>query len=94
MFNSRSCKTTATPLRKVVLSLVDCEDLRVILSVLYIITEVIRYEKEQGTEQYKSLFESFAQDIRESIRGGVDVCKKSNCQLRFFLSVCSDAEWR
>lgn len=65
LFLSRSCKTTATPLRKVVLSLADCEDLRVILSVLYIITEVIRYEKEQGTDKYKNLFESFAQEIRK-----------------------------
>lgn len=62
---SRSSKSTATPLRKVVLSLADCEDLRVILSVLYIITEVIRYEKEQGTEKYKSLFENFSQEIRK-----------------------------
>lgn len=50
-------------MRKTVLSLADCEDLRIILSVLYIITEVIRYEKEQNTEKYQSLFESFSQDI-------------------------------
>lgn len=59
----RSSKSTNTPLRKVVLSLADCEDLRVILSVLYIITEVIRYEKETESEEFANIIDSFSQEI-------------------------------
>lgn len=59
----RSSKSTNTPLRKVVLSLADCEDLRVVLTVLYIITEVMRYEKEAGSGEHDHLIESFIQEI-------------------------------
>lgn len=50
-------------MRKVAVSLADSVDLRVILSVLYIITETMRNEIENGTDQYQELVESFKQEI-------------------------------
>ncbi|XP_055910947.1 striatin-interacting protein 1 homolog [Eupeodes corollae] len=44
-------------------SLADSTDLRVILSVLYIITETIRDEKEKDSEDYKNIAESFVNEI-------------------------------
>lgn len=48
---------------KVAVSLGDSMDLRVILTVLYIITETIRAEKENESEDYKEVAESFINDI-------------------------------
>lgn len=50
-------------MRKVAVSLADSVDLRVILSVLYIITEVIRNEKIVGSEDFKDICESFTQEL-------------------------------
>ena len=50
-------------MRKVAVSLADSIDLRIILSVLYIITEVIRAEKVAGSEDYKEIVESFTNEI-------------------------------
>lgn len=46
-------------------SLADSVDLRVILSVLYIITEVMRTEKEAGSEEYAQLVVNFTNEISE-----------------------------
>ncbi|ALC43739.1 CG11526 [Drosophila busckii] len=51
-------------------TLVDSTDIRVILSVLYIITETIRDEHEKGTEDYKELAESFVQEINSPLPDG------------------------
>lgn len=45
------------------MSLADSADLRVIISVLYIMTEVIRHEKENEAEDYESVAESFTNEI-------------------------------
>uniref|UniRef100_A0A1A9Z2P8 Far11/STRP C-terminal domain-containing protein n=1 Tax=Glossina pallidipes TaxID=7398 RepID=A0A1A9Z2P8_GLOPL len=51
-------------------TLADSADLRVILSVLYIITETIRDEKEKNSEDYKMIAESFIQEINSPLSDG------------------------
>jgi len=51
-------------------TLVDSTDIRVILSVLYIITETIRDERERGSEDYKELADSFVQEINSPLPDG------------------------
>ncbi|XP_019753616.1 striatin-interacting protein 1 isoform X1 [Dendroctonus ponderosae] len=50
-------------MRKIAVSLADSQDLRVILSVLYIITEVIRIEKLSGDPAYTQDIEAFVFEI-------------------------------
>lgn len=50
-------------MRKLAVSLADSQDLRIILSVLYTITEVIRNEKLCNTAEYQSQVESFCNEI-------------------------------
>lgn len=50
-------------MRKVAVSLADSVDLRIILSVLYIITEVIRAEKDNESDEYKLIVDNFSQEI-------------------------------
>ncbi|ENN81119.1 hypothetical protein D910_02654 [Dendroctonus ponderosae] len=52
-------------MRKIAVSLADSQDLRVILSVLYIITEVIRIEKLSGDPAYTQDIEAFVFEIGE-----------------------------
>ena len=51
-------------------TLSDSADLRVILSVLYTITETIRNEKEKDSEDYRRIGESFVQDINSPLPDG------------------------
>lgn len=51
-------------------TLSDSADLRVILSVLYTITETIRNEKEKDSEDYRRIAESFIQDINSPLPDG------------------------
>lgn len=50
-------------MRKMAVSLSDSQDLRVILSVLYTLTEVVRNEHETGNREYKQEVDSFISDI-------------------------------
>lgn len=50
-------------MRKVAVSLADSVDLRVILSVLYIITEVIRNEMTSEQEEFQQIVENFKQEL-------------------------------
>lgn len=59
----RNSSATNIAMRKVAVSLADSVDLRVILSVLYIITEVIRAEAAAGSEDYKQIVKSFTNEI-------------------------------
>lgn len=59
--------TANVAIRKVAVSLADSVDLRVILSVLYIVTEVMRNEKEIPDEEYKDLVECFVYEISNPI---------------------------
>uniref|UniRef100_A0A182MUP8 Far11/STRP C-terminal domain-containing protein n=1 Tax=Anopheles culicifacies TaxID=139723 RepID=A0A182MUP8_9DIPT len=55
--------TANLALRKIAVSLADSIDLRVILSVLYIITEVMRAEKESKSQEYSQLVANFVTEI-------------------------------
>lgn len=55
-------------MRKVAVSLADSVDLRIILSVLYIITEVIRNEKMAGSSDFKDIAETFSNELSKSQR--------------------------
>lgn len=46
-------------------SLADSTDLRVVLSILYIITEVIWAEKQDSNSEYKDNVESFSNELSE-----------------------------
>lgn len=50
-------------MRKVAVSLADSVDLRIILSVLYIITEVIRCEKVAGSSDFKDIADTFTNEL-------------------------------
>lgn len=52
-------------MRKVAVSLADSVDLRIILSVLYIITEVIRSEIAAASEDYAIIGEAFKNELSE-----------------------------
>lgn len=55
-------------MRKVAVSLADSIDLRIILSVLYIMTEVIRTEKVAGSADFKEIVESFTNELSTLLR--------------------------
>ncbi|XP_058057285.1 striatin-interacting protein 1 homolog isoform X2 [Anopheles bellator] len=55
--------TANIAMRKIAVSLADSVDLRVILSVLYIITEVMRSEKESKSQEYARLVSTFVTEI-------------------------------
>jgi hypothetical protein len=57
--------TANVAIRKIAVSLADSVDLRVILSVLYIITEVMRAEKEVPDSENKELVEAFIMEISQ-----------------------------
>lgn len=61
--NSVSQETT----HKLNISLVDSQDLRVIISVLYIITEVMRVEKEVENSEFKEIVENFCHELASPI---------------------------
>ncbi|XP_045475787.1 striatin-interacting protein 1 [Harmonia axyridis] len=50
-------------MRKVAVSLADSQDLRIILSVLYTIAEVVRNETNSESTEYKEVIEAFINDI-------------------------------
>lgn len=50
-------------MRKVAVSLADSVDLRVILSVLYTITEVMRAEKVSESTEYTGLVDNFSAEL-------------------------------
>lgn len=71
-FANRNNTAAISAMRKLAVSLADSVDLRVILSVLYIITEVMREEAINfETSIYKDNIESFKEELGELIeRGG------------------------
>lgn len=50
-------------MRKLAVSLADSQDLRIILSVLYIITEVMRVERTFEYSEYKNLVDTFCFEL-------------------------------
>lgn len=50
-------------MRKLAVSLVDSQDLRIIINVLYTILEVIRVEQISESSEYKTQVESFVFEI-------------------------------
>lgn len=63
LFLCRNASTANNALRKVAVSLADSVDLRLILSVLYIMTEVIRSENEAGSEDFQEIAESITNEL-------------------------------
>ena len=60
----RNSTTATSAMRKLAVSLADSIDLRVILSVLYIMTEVMREElKNIEHSEYKDIVEAFKEDL-------------------------------
>lgn len=57
--------TANVAMRKIAVSLADSVDLRVILSVLYIITEVMRAESERTDGENANMVEAFTQEISQ-----------------------------
>lgn len=57
--------TTNQATRKIAVSLADSVDLRVILSVLYIITEVIRAERENSSDEHQKIVDAFTIEISQ-----------------------------
>lgn len=67
MNSSRNSTTATSAMRKLAVSLADSIDLRVILSVLYIMTEVMREElKNIKQSEYRDNVESFKEDLGTS----------------------------
>lgn len=54
-------------MRKLSVSLVDSQDLRVIISVLYIMTEVMRVEKQNEDSEFKELVDNFCHELGSPI---------------------------
>ncbi|XP_055707628.1 striatin-interacting protein 1 homolog isoform X3 [Phlebotomus papatasi] len=67
--------TANVAMRKVAVSLADSVDLRVILSVLYIITEVIRNEMTSEQEEFQQIVENFKQELLSPIGDEILIVK-------------------
>ncbi|CAH1103120.1 unnamed protein product [Psylliodes chrysocephalus] len=70
-------------MRKIAISLADSQDLRVILSVLYTITEVIRNEKATGTTEYEDDINSFCNEIAYTSSDDLLIIKLLSMVTRF-----------
>ncbi|XP_019867380.1 striatin-interacting protein 1 [Aethina tumida] len=74
-------------MRKIAVSLADSQDLRVILSVLYTITEVIRNEKATGCDEFQADVNSFCNEIANASGEDLLIVKLLGMVTRF----CSGA---
>ncbi|KAG5890980.1 hypothetical protein JTB14_037966 [Gonioctena quinquepunctata] len=70
-------------MRKIAISLADSQDLRVILSVLYTITEVIRNEKDSNSTEYEEEISAFSNEIAYSSNDDLLVVKLLSMVTRF-----------
>lgn len=75
--------TASTAMRKLAVSLADSTDLRVILSVIYIIVESIRCVEDYDTEECKKIREAFRLDIASPIGDELLVVKLFGMVTRF-----------
>lgn len=63
-------------MRKLTVSLIDSQDLRVILSVLYIMTEVMRAEKASESTEYKESVDNFVHELGKYVEMNVSICDR------------------
>lgn len=80
---------TKVALRKLLVTSADSLELRIILTILYIITEVMREEKTNPNSEYKNLVDSFVTDLAENTYGGGDLLAVK--LLNMVTSFCSGA---
>jgi len=73
----------STALRKLAVSLADSTDLRIILSVLYIMMEVIRTVREDDTDEIKNFREAFKSDLANVVGDELLVVKLLGMVTRF-----------
>lgn len=74
-------------------SLADSTDLRIILSILYIITEVIWAEKQNANSEYKDQVESFTSELSKHSTFGDLVGTFSECAEIVFFSRFTHSWW-
>lgn len=75
--------TASVATRKMTVSLADSTDLRIILSILYIMTEVIWAEKQNPDSEYKNHVESFTSELNLPIAGELLTVKLFGMITRF-----------
>lgn len=63
MWFKRNSYAANVAIRKIAVSLADSIDLRTILSILYIITEVMWAEKQNDSEDFRKIVSAFQMDI-------------------------------
>nr|CAG4644598.1 EOG090X01YQ [Leptodora kindtii] len=77
-----------TAMRKLAVSLADSSNLRVILSVFYIIVEVMRCTREDDTDEYKQLQEEFRTEISQAINDELMAVKLLSMVTKFCSGSC------
>ncbi|XP_055313183.1 striatin-interacting protein 1 homolog isoform X2 [Sitodiplosis mosellana] len=82
-YEIENSSATNIAMRKVAVSLADSVDLRIILSVLYIMTEVIRNEKVAGSNDFKDIAETFTNELNAPIGDELLAVKLLNMITRF-----------
>nr|CAG4638282.1 EOG090X01YQ [Cyclestheria hislopi] len=75
-------------MRKLAVSLTDCSDLRVILSVIYICVEVLRSNQDDENEEVKLLAEEFRQELSQPIGDELLAVKLLGMVMKFCSGSC------
>ncbi|XP_031640438.1 striatin-interacting protein 1 homolog isoform X1 [Contarinia nasturtii] len=82
-FEIENSSATNIAMRKVAVSLADSVDLRIILSVLYIMTETIRCEKVVGSSDFEDISDTFTKELNAPMADELLAVKLLNMITRF-----------